>query len=75
MTVTAADGVPQDSQVLQIAKAKAGKPEFGGVAAGANHDGTRIRPERREIQRGPTEELMPGFGFRCTVAKEEFVEE
>jgi hypothetical protein len=62
----------QDSQMLQVAEAKTGEPEFRRVAARAVHGCTTIRLGRREIQRGPTEELMPRSGFRCTVSESVF---
>lgn len=68
MTVTATDGVLQDSQMLQIAEAKAGEAELRCVATRANHGGITIRGLRREIQSRPTEELLPGFRSRCTVS-------
>jgi len=68
MTVTAADGVLQDSQMFQIAEAKAGEAELGCVATRANHGGTTIRGLGREIQSRPTEELLAGPGLRCNVA-------
>jgi hypothetical protein len=69
MTVTAADRVLQHRQMLDIAEPKAGQTEFGGVAARANHGGTTIRGSGREIQRRPTEGLLPRPGFRYTVSK------
>ena len=67
MTEAAADGIAQDGQVFQVAKPEAGQAKFGCMAAGTNHSCTTIRAFRHEIQRAPTEELLPGMEVRCTV--------
>lgn len=75
MTVTAAYGILQHSQMLQVAKTQAGEAKLGRVTARTNHGRITIRGWGREIQRSPPEGLLSPPLFRCTVAESAFVEE
>lgn len=75
MTVTAADGVLQHRQVLQIAKAKAGESKLRSVTPRTHHSSTTIRARVREIQRAPTEGLLLPSPIRCTLATSAIDEE
>ena len=68
MTVTAANGISQHRQVLKVTQAQAGEAKLRSVATRTDHGRMRIRAEGQEIQRAPTEELLPGSGIRTTLA-------
>lgn len=68
MTVTAADGVLQNSKMLQVAEANAGEAKLRRLAARTNHGWTTIRVFRSEIQGTPPEGLLSRVRFRCTVS-------